>query len=133
MHGRLEVLVAVPVAIGLLGDDAALDEQPFEDQRNIEFRIFRVPDTECNILEIAKQGQVGVAVCIDHESSNCIGGGRCNNYYIRRAFSTSGSVAVTCEKWWAQLEKVRTIFWTFWRSGMRLWENLAPAPCPRGR
>ena len=40
MHGRLEFLVAIPVAIGLLDHDAALEQQALEHPPDVELRVF---------------------------------------------------------------------------------------------
>ena len=58
VHGRLELLVAIPVAIGLLDDDAALQQQVLEHQPHVEFRNLGIANTKCDILEVAEQCQV---------------------------------------------------------------------------
>jgi hypothetical protein len=55
VHRSLEALVAVPVAIRLLHDDAAFQQQPFENQLDVEFLVFRVAHAERNVFEIAEQ------------------------------------------------------------------------------
>ena len=59
VHGRLECLVAVPVAIGFLDDDAALEQQALEYLADIEPVIFRILHAAGNVLEIAEQRHVG--------------------------------------------------------------------------
>ncbi len=53
------VAVVVPVAIGPLVDDAALLQQPFEDQLDLEIRPLRVADAEGQVLEVDKDGDQG--------------------------------------------------------------------------
>ena len=59
VHGRLERLVAIPVAIRFLHDDAALEKQALEHLGDIEFLVARVADAERDVLEIAEQRHVG--------------------------------------------------------------------------
>src|SRR5882724_2059852 len=68
MHGRLELLVAVPVAIGLLDDDAALrEEQPLEHLLHVEAGVVRLAHAERDVLEIAEQRQIAdLARCHGH-------------------------------------------------------------------
>ena len=58
VHRCLEFLVAIPVAIGLLDHDAALEQQALQDTGNVEFRVFRVAHAQCDVLEIAKKRHV---------------------------------------------------------------------------
>ncbi len=60
MHDRLEFLVPVPVTVGLLRHDVALDKQAFQHQLDVEFLHIGVPDTQRDILEITKYGQIEV-------------------------------------------------------------------------
>jgi hypothetical protein len=39
VHGGLEILVAFPITIGLFNDDAALEQQLFEDFENVELGV----------------------------------------------------------------------------------------------
>src|SRR5690606_29033370 len=48
MHCRLELLVAIPVAVGLLGDDAALEQEALENWLDFEPHIIRIADTQCD-------------------------------------------------------------------------------------
>jgi hypothetical protein len=54
MHDTLELFVAIPVAIRLLRDDAALDQQPLQDQLNIKFSVFGISYSQRDIFEIAE-------------------------------------------------------------------------------
>jgi hypothetical protein len=58
VHGGLELLVALPVAVGLLDHDAAFEQQPLEHLADVELRVACVPHPDCHVLEIAKNGQV---------------------------------------------------------------------------
>src|SRR5690606_10006339 len=70
VHGRLEALVALPVAIGLLDHDAALEEQLLEDQADVELVVARILDAERDVLEIAEQGHaLGVVTGSVHGGS----------------------------------------------------------------
>ena len=66
VHGPLEFLVPVPVAIGLLDHDTAFQQQPFQHQLHVEFRNLRVAHTQRHILEIAEQGHGVFAVTCRH-------------------------------------------------------------------
>ena len=54
VHRRLELLVAIPVAIGFLDHDAALQQQAFENFPDVELRILGVAHAQRNVLEIAE-------------------------------------------------------------------------------
>ena len=58
MHHRLEFLVAVPVAISFLDDYAALYQQAFEHQVDIEFFYPGVAHTQRHVLEVAEYRQI---------------------------------------------------------------------------
>ena len=58
MHGRTKLLVAFPVAIRFLDHDAALEQQTFEHLVDVELRVFGLTHTECDVFEIAEQGEV---------------------------------------------------------------------------
>ncbi len=60
VHGRLEALVAVPVAIGFLDDDAALEEQTLENELDVELFVVRVAHTQGHVLEVTEQGHADV-------------------------------------------------------------------------
>jgi hypothetical protein len=60
VHGRLEALVALPVAIGLLDDDAALEQQALEHELDVELFVLRVAHAEGHVLEVAEQGHADV-------------------------------------------------------------------------
>jgi hypothetical protein len=58
VHGRLEFLVALPVAVGLLHHDAALEEEALEDLADVELRVLRFTNAERDVLEVAEDGHV---------------------------------------------------------------------------
>ncbi|MDR8956056.1 hypothetical protein FEP76_04572 [Burkholderia multivorans] len=60
VHRRLEALVAIPVAIGFLHDDAALQQQLFEHGLDVEFLVLRVAYAERDVLEVAEHGHAHV-------------------------------------------------------------------------
>ena len=67
VHGRLEALVAIPVAIGLLDDDAALGEQPFQHRANVEFLVLRIAHAQRDVLEVTEERHAGGIVGCGHE------------------------------------------------------------------
>ena len=50
------VLVVPPVAVGPLVDDAALFQQPFQDQLDLELAGLHVPNANGQVLEIHEYG-----------------------------------------------------------------------------
>jgi hypothetical protein len=66
VHGRLEILVAAPVAIGLLDDEAALEQQPLDDRLNVEGRVLGLADAKGDVLEVAEQGHILDGVLLGH-------------------------------------------------------------------
>ena len=58
MHDGLELLVAIPIAVGLLHDDVALEQQPFEYLLDIESGVLCIAHTKCHVLEVAEQCHV---------------------------------------------------------------------------
>ncbi len=71
MHGCLEFLVTPPVAVGLLDDDVAFQEQAFQYLLDVECFIFGIPYAESHILEIAEQSHVlSLGFCV-HRSLVC--------------------------------------------------------------
>ena len=58
MHGRLEVLVAIPVAVGLLDDNVALEQQTFQYFLYVKGGVLGIAHTERNVLEVAEQCHV---------------------------------------------------------------------------
>ncbi|KQV52430.1 hypothetical protein ASC93_06640 [Massilia sp. Root335] len=54
MHRRLEALVAIPVAIGFLDHDAALEQQAFEDGLDVELLVIRIAHAERDVFEVAE-------------------------------------------------------------------------------
>ena len=57
VHRRLELLVALPVAVRLLHDDRALEEQPLEHLLHVELRVLRLAHAERDVLEVAENGE----------------------------------------------------------------------------
>ncbi|MNC95047.1 hypothetical protein D3C83_120590 [compost metagenome] len=57
MHGGLELLVALPVAVGLLHHDRALGQQALEHLRHVELRVARFAHAEGDVLEVAEHRQ----------------------------------------------------------------------------
>src|SRR5688572_12536508 len=64
VHGCLEFLVPLPVAVRLLDHDRALGEQPFEHLRHVELRVSRLFHAEGDVLEVAEHGK---AACLGAE------------------------------------------------------------------
>src|SRR6185312_15295914 len=62
VHRRLEALVALPVAVRLLDDDAALQQQPLQHLADVELLVLGVTDAERDVLEVAKQREARVVV-----------------------------------------------------------------------
>jgi len=58
VHGGLEILVALPVAVGLLDDDAALQQQLFQDLADVELGVAGVAHADGDVFEVAEHGQV---------------------------------------------------------------------------
>jgi hypothetical protein len=54
VHRRLEFLVALPVAIGLLHHDRALQQQALEYPADVELRVLGIAHAERDVLEIAE-------------------------------------------------------------------------------
>ena len=59
VHGPLEALVAVPIAIRFLDHDAAFEQQPIQYLVDVELRVFCVGHAERDVFEIAKKRHVG--------------------------------------------------------------------------
>src|SRR3546814_8475494 len=66
VHRRLELLVARPVAVGLLDHDVALQQQALEHPADVEGRVLGVLDAERHILEVAEHGHVLRSVTVSH-------------------------------------------------------------------
>ena len=62
MHRRLECLVAIPVAISFLDDDAALEQEALEYRLDVEFFIFCVAHAERDVFEVAEYRHADVFV-----------------------------------------------------------------------
>ena len=58
VHAALELLITIPIAIGLLHHDIALEQQTLQDLFDIERRILGVTHAQRHVLEIAVQGHV---------------------------------------------------------------------------
>ncbi|MDR6472823.1 hypothetical protein J2778_000283 [Paraburkholderia graminis] len=54
VHRTFEALVAIPVAIRLFHDNAALEQQTFEHQLDIELVVLRVPHAQRDVFEVAE-------------------------------------------------------------------------------
>ena len=67
VHGRLEALVAVPVAVRLLDHDAALEQQTFQHRLDVELVVVGVAHTERHVFKIAEQRHADVIVGRCHE------------------------------------------------------------------
>jgi len=64
VHGGLEALVAVPVAVGFLDDDATLEQQALQYRLDVEFFVVCVAHAEGDVLEVAEQRHAdGVGGC----------------------------------------------------------------------
>src|SRR5262249_20339949 len=59
VHRRLECLVALPIAVGLLDHDAALEQQALEHLADVELLVIRVAHAERDVLEVAEQRHAG--------------------------------------------------------------------------
>ena len=55
VHGGLEGLVAVPVTVGLLDDDAALEQQALQHGLDVELFVLGVAHAEGDVLEVAEE------------------------------------------------------------------------------
>ena len=53
VHRGLEALVTVPVAIGLLDDDVALEQQALKDAADVEFVVVGITHAKRHVLEVA--------------------------------------------------------------------------------
>ena len=62
VHRRLEFLVAVPVAVGLLHHDRALGEQALEHLPHVELRVLRLAHAERDVLEVAEHRQAAASL-----------------------------------------------------------------------
>ena len=60
VHGRLEGLVAIPVAIGFLDHDAALGKQTLENWLDIELLVIGIANAEGDVLEVTEERHAGV-------------------------------------------------------------------------
>src|SRR5688572_6491455 len=56
VHRRLELAVALPVAVRLLHHDAALQQQALQHAVDVELRVLGVAHAQRDVLEIAEQG-----------------------------------------------------------------------------
>ncbi|MPM85697.1 hypothetical protein SDC9_132778 [bioreactor metagenome] len=60
VHRGLEALVAIPVAIGLLDHDAALEQQALEHALDVELVVLGIAHAERNVFEITEQRHADV-------------------------------------------------------------------------
>src|SRR6185295_11392133 len=72
VHADLEFLVALPVAVGLLDDDRALQQQALEHAVDVELLVLRVLYAERDVLEVAEQRHVAGLVS-GHVSNPLLG------------------------------------------------------------
>jgi hypothetical protein len=59
VHAGLELLVALPIAVGFLHDDRALEQQSLEHPGDVELRVAGIAHAEGDVLEVAEQREVG--------------------------------------------------------------------------
>ena len=59
MHRRLERLVAIPVAVRFLDDDAALEQQALQHLADVETLVLGVLNAQRDVFEIAEERHVG--------------------------------------------------------------------------
>src|SRR5574343_585730 len=74
MHGGLEALVALPIAVGLLDDNAALGEQTLKHRADVEFVVLGIAHAEGDILKITEERHAGGVVRCGHEMLSTLGG-----------------------------------------------------------
>jgi len=55
VHRGLETFVAIPVAVGLLYNDVALEQQSFENSLDVELIVVRITHAEGDVLEVTEQ------------------------------------------------------------------------------
>lgn len=55
VHCAFETLIAIPVAIRFLYDNAALEQQTFEHQLDIKLVVLRVAHAQRDIFEVAEE------------------------------------------------------------------------------
>ncbi|CAB3921618.1 hypothetical protein LMG26846_05644 [Achromobacter insuavis] len=67
VHRRLEFLVALPVAIGLLDHDAALEQQALQHRPDVELLVLGVAHAKRHVLEVAKKRHADVFVGCIHK------------------------------------------------------------------
>jgi hypothetical protein len=71
VHGAFEILVTLPVAIGFLDNNVALDQQALEDLVNLKAGEFCIAHTQGDVFEITEQSEVLGTDC--HTSFNAFG------------------------------------------------------------
>jgi hypothetical protein len=57
VEAALVVRVAAPVGVGLLDEQLALVQEPFQDEVDVELAIVGVPDADCDVLEVDEEGE----------------------------------------------------------------------------
>ena len=74
VHRALVVLVTLPVAVGLLDDDVALEKQPLEHLADVERGDLHVTHAERDVFEVAEHGHdAGVGAGVGVHSSPAAG------------------------------------------------------------
>src|SRR5262245_16090008 len=58
VHSRLELAIAIPVAVCLLHHDAALEQQPLEHFLDVETRELGIAHAKRDVLEVAEERHV---------------------------------------------------------------------------
>src|SRR3989338_6512451 len=81
VHYLLEVLVTLPVAVGLLDDDVPFEKQALQHLPNIELGILRVAHAQRDVLEIAEHGHVLSLRLSAHDAPSLDTGG-CDQDYV---------------------------------------------------
>jgi len=74
VHGPLEFLVAVPVAVGLLDNDAALEQQALQHLLYVEGGVLGIAHAQCDVLEVAELCHVAGFGFLVHFILSCIAG-----------------------------------------------------------
>jgi hypothetical protein len=106
VHGALKLLVALPVAVGLLHDDAALDSRRSSTLLDVELVVLRVTDAEATFSKSQNIAMVfvsaGAATCavasgLSQPSALARDGGAVHNP-CRRSWSDSRCVACHVEE-----------------------------------
>ena len=62
----LELLVAIKVAVGLLDDDMAFEQEPFDHLSNVEGGVMGIAGTECDVLQVEEDCHRCVRIMVVH-------------------------------------------------------------------